>query len=141
MDSASVFSETGSGCGFLTECTPANSVRGICPEGWHLPSGIEFEQLISTKATSPSGSVMSTASGTLLKSRDWTSGAGRDYFGFSALPVGHTSRGSDESTCFWSAASDVVHLAYAMCLGAGDGADLRVVGKGVAYSVRCLKDK
>ena len=152
MDSAAVFSETGSECGDLTECTPANTVRGICPEGWHLPSGIEFEQLISTKAMSPSGRVMSSSAGTLLKGRGWWRGTGLNSFGFSALPAGHKNSGgnyyfydgygsSSEYTCFWSTTSDVVHFAYAMCLGQGDGVDLQAQTKTVAYSVRCLKDE
>ena len=45
MDSAALFSEDGKGCGRFAECTPAETVRGVCPEGWHLPSEEEFTVL------------------------------------------------------------------------------------------------
>ena len=38
MDSAGVYSTNGKGCGLESDCTPTYPVRGICPEGWHLPS-------------------------------------------------------------------------------------------------------
>lgn len=43
MDSAGVFSNEGLGCGNLTACYPYKKVRGICPEGWHIPRDCEFD--------------------------------------------------------------------------------------------------
>ena len=43
MDSAAVFGDAGKGCGFDVTCFPAYPVRGICPDGWHLPSVGEWE--------------------------------------------------------------------------------------------------
>ena len=37
MDSAGFFSTNGLGCGNGLTCSPEYPVRGICPEGWHLP--------------------------------------------------------------------------------------------------------
>jgi uncharacterized protein (TIGR02145 family) len=46
MDSAAVFSENGKGCGYEVDCSPTMPVRGICPEGWHLPNGHEWRDLL-----------------------------------------------------------------------------------------------
>jgi uncharacterized protein (TIGR02145 family) len=45
MDSAGVFSENGKGCGINLDCSPQYPVRGICPEGWHLPTETEWKGL------------------------------------------------------------------------------------------------
>lgn len=45
MDSAGVFSTNGKDCGYNTTCSPTNLVRGICPEGWRLPTGLELSSL------------------------------------------------------------------------------------------------
>ena len=46
MDSVGKFSENGKGCGMASDskriCSPEEPIRGICPEGWHLPSKEEF---------------------------------------------------------------------------------------------------
>jgi hypothetical protein len=42
MDSAGVFSGSALGCGYENECSVTYPVRGICPEGWHLPSKEEW---------------------------------------------------------------------------------------------------
>lgn len=150
MDSSAVFSKNGSGCGDFAECSVDYPVRGVCPEGWHLPSSIELEQLVSTKATwgaglASSGLVMNSEPGTLLKGGSWKQGSGINAFGFTALPAGYRSRGEHyydkgQRTCFWSSTSDVVHLANAVCFGEGDGVDLRGEEKKLSYSIRCLKD-
>ena len=83
MDSVGVWSTNGKDCGLGTICSPTIPVRGICPEGWHLPSNEEWETLF----TAVGG--MSVA-GTKLKSMSgWSkSGNGTDEFGFKALPAG-----------------------------------------------------
>lgn len=45
MDSVGVYSNDGKGCGYSAECSPIYPVRGICPEGWHLPSKEEWEKI------------------------------------------------------------------------------------------------
>ena len=44
MDGAAVYSNNAVGCGYESACLPEESVRGICPDGWHLPS---LNELIS----------------------------------------------------------------------------------------------
>ncbi len=45
MDSAAVFSESGKDCGYGPTCSVSGNVRGVCPEGWHLPSNEEWNTI------------------------------------------------------------------------------------------------
>jgi len=46
MDSVGLFSTNGFGCGDgNADCDRTYPVRGICPEGWHLPSSNEVKEL------------------------------------------------------------------------------------------------
>lgn len=47
MDSVGIFSDDGKGCGYNVKCNAnqTKKIRGICPEGWHLPTKDEFETL------------------------------------------------------------------------------------------------
>ncbi|MGM9984847.1 MAG: FISUMP domain-containing protein [Fibrobacter intestinalis] len=80
MDSAGVFGDGGEGCGYDVTCSAKEPVRGICPEGWHLPSDAEWETLFTAV-----GGV--DLAGTKLKSKSgWYSGNGTDDYGFSCCP-------------------------------------------------------
>ena len=94
MDSAAVFSEDGKGCGKGTECTVSEQVRGICPEGWHLPNLMEWATLESVVAKSFNGKRDSV--GYALKSTSgwYGNGNGSDAFGFGALPAGFRLEGT-----------------------------------------------
>jgi uncharacterized protein (TIGR02145 family) len=56
--------------------------RGICPEGWHIPSDVEW-----TALTDNVGGV-STAGAKLKAASGWNFSNGTDEFGFAALPGG-----------------------------------------------------
>ncbi|SHL51411.1 fibrobacter succinogenes major paralogous domain-containing protein [Fibrobacter sp. UWEL] len=137
MDSAAVFSTAGKGCGYRKTCSVRGKVRGVCPEGWHLPSRSEFETLMKT--------VGSSVAATKLKSTyGWRNGNGTDDYGFSALPAGRyystyfysVGSGAD----FWSATEDDAgEEAYSWRMNAS-GASLSYYLKDYGYSVRCLKD-
>lgn len=60
-----------------------NDALTICPNGWHLPSVMEFEELVSVAGDS-------TTAGKILKSKtEWKNdGNGSDSLGFSGLPLG-----------------------------------------------------
>ena len=48
MDSAGHASgntENANGCGYKTDCAATGNIRGVCPQGWHLPSITEWEDL------------------------------------------------------------------------------------------------
>jgi uncharacterized protein (TIGR02145 family) len=50
MDSSAMFTENGKGCGVRldSQCYTSDKVRGVCPEGWLLPSKIEWLALFRT---------------------------------------------------------------------------------------------
>ena len=83
-----------------------------CPSGWHLPSKVEWDTLITAVGGSKTaGKVLKATSG-------WDSdGNGTDSFGFSALPAGGRGGGGyyySEGDCadFWSSTEvdrDYVH--------------------------------
>ena len=100
MDSAGLWSESGKGCGSTMAChtertgamcpdgdkivpCPVRTVRGVCPEGWHLPRKTEWETLLNVAGGN------STAGNVLKSTFGWNkSGNGTDSLGFSALPAG-----------------------------------------------------
>ena len=143
MDSAGIFSISGKGCRYGKKCTPIYPVRGICPEGWHLPDTTEWLNLY--KAMGGSANAMQ------IKGL-WDNAT--DEFGFSAIPAGDYdksySRRYDfdnvfERAYFWSSNEATYEPAYYFGLGK-DKALLHYDGrlndsyKTHAYSVRCVKD-
>jgi uncharacterized protein (TIGR02145 family) len=141
MDSVGTWSANGKGCGFHTKCTPIYPVRGICPEGWHLPDSTEWATLLTTVGGQ-------SIAGKKLKSRTgwFNSGNGTDNFDFSALPAsirggigGYGLEGN--YTYFWSSTEDDNTHANSLGLRLDkDDADLGVYSKHDGLSVRCLKD-
>ena len=129
-------------CGCRKTCTLPDTVYGICPPGWHLPTQAEWDTLL----TAVGGS--STA-GTKLKSQTgwYSNGNGTDTYGFSGLPVGIRYYNGDfydanGYTGFWSATQHSSYAAYYMYLDFGVYlADLYDDGKNFGFSVRCLKDE
>lgn len=47
-DSAGLFDNSDKSCGWGEECSASSPVRGVCPEGWHLPSKADFEMLLDS---------------------------------------------------------------------------------------------
>lgn len=143
MDSVGTFSTNGKGCGYGKTCSPTYPVRGICPEGWHLPTRAEFETLFTTVGgDSTAGKMLKSTSG-------WdNNGNGTDAFGFSALPAGYRyySDGkfynAGNQVLFWRATENGLYNAYYLKLSyLSDDAGLYVSRyKTNAYSVRCLRD-
>ena len=152
MDSATVFGEGGKGCGYGVECIPVYPVRGVCPEGWHLPSDAEWNALEKFVADSLFGGNTDSV-GYALKSRGgWEEykgkpGNGSDAFGFGALPAGGrygdgTFDGVLEYAFFWSSTENGADSAYSRLLYCRFGTGL-FTGRSykvVAISVRCVKD-
>ena len=141
MDSAGLFTTNGTNCGNDRTCSPTYPVRGICPEGWHLPKKSEIETLftaIGGKATA----------GLMMKSTsDWFNNQnGLDAYSYSAIPAGYMNdRGSFKDNSFyanfWTASQYNSYSAYYMELGTGNGASLSDFGnKGYGFSIRCLQN-
>ena len=78
VDSAGLFGDGGLGCGTITDCTVKVSTRGVCPEGWHLPSMNEWEQLFSAVGGD-------TIAAKVLRTAD---GIGTDDYGFNIIKAG-----------------------------------------------------
>ena len=141
MDSAGVWSTNGKGCGYNRPCSSTAPVRGICPEGWHLPNNAEWNSLF----TAVGGK--SVAGKNLRSTSSWnSSGNGADAFSFSALPAGHmydngTYSGEGNYAYFWSSTEVNSDVAYYMFLYYDyDDAYLSRKNKGYGYSVRCVKN-
>ncbi|MBR2058040.1 MAG: fibrobacter succinogenes major paralogous domain-containing protein [Fibrobacter sp.] len=148
MDSAGTWSTNGKGCGYGSACSvafagSATLVRGVCPEGWHLPTQTEWETLFTAVGgQSTAGQKLKAASG-------WTAYSGiinEDAFGFSALPAGDDLlgyyHGEGNKAHFWSSTEYNSRDAYYMRLYCGnDYAYLEDHdSKHNGFSVRCLKD-
>ena len=140
MDSVGTWSTNGKGCGYKKTCSPTYPVRGVCPEGWHLPTKAEFETLF----TAVGG--QSTAAKVLKSTSGWSGNNGSDVFAFSALPAGF--RFSDGyynyegySAYFWSSTEGNSYYAYYVNLYCtDDDAYLDINNKYNGFSVRCVKD-
>lgn len=118
MDSAGIWSEGGLECGYGNTCTPNYPVRGVCPEGWHLPTRDEWVSLLTFDgdllaylSETDSYFVISVGSKFRASSGWRKDGNGTDDFGFSALPAGEwsaTGQGfwrysrEGEMAIFWS---------------------------------------
>ena len=143
MDSVGVWSTKGKGCGYDKTCNvdSAGSVRGICPEGWHLPTQTEWGTLFAAVGG------MSTAGKMLKSTSGWTSnGNGTDGYSFAALPADSRTAGGDYRnkgyvTNFWSSSEKDSGTVYTMSLTYYvENADLTYRYKPEGLSVRCVKD-
>ena len=147
MDSVGTWSTNGKDCGYGVQCTPIYPVRGICPEGWHLPDKAEWNTLF----TAVGGA--STAGKMLSSTISWSSvpggwvrdGYGTDAYSFSALPAGlRDATGYNNvgyHAYFWSSSEYNSSRTYIVGLDDEfDKADLYGSGKDYGYSVRCVKD-
>jgi uncharacterized protein (TIGR02145 family) len=132
--------------------------RGICPEGWHIPTNEEWSTLYSfaNNASNTSSSYENVASGKHLKAKEgWNnchvSGSAYscfDTYGFSALPggFGFSSDGSSavgDYGYWWSASEhdiDASHAYGSYMHQRSDVADWYYGIKTYLFSVRCLQD-
>ena len=146
MDSAAIFSNDGKGCGFGKTCSIGSRVRGVCPDGWHLPSKSEWNTLLDKIGGSSSAALK------LKKITGWNdSGNGTDDFGFSVLPTGYREVGSDDDrifinrgnrTQFWTTTEDDSdHANYVFFTKVSDGVTIGANNpKKMGFAVRCVKD-
>ena len=141
MDSAGTFSANGKDCGRYGTCSPTYPVRGICPEGWHLPDTTEWITLFRAVGGM-------TYAGKVLKSQSgwYSNGNGTDAYGFSLLPAGNRSYKCDyyhvgKRALFWSVTQFLENNAYIVILYYSlDEAYMEDESKDNAFSVRCLKN-
>ena len=153
MDSTGAWSKNGKGCGYNKTCSPTYPVRGICPEGWHLPSQTEWETLFTTIDGSKTDYDYDHRSDLLKSTSGWIHNSnGTDDFAFNGLPAGYkTTRegyyGEGGDVSYWSSTELDITNAYYMTLCHDDCADIAIRGMrqdtnkvGEEYSIRCVKD-
>ena len=106
MDSAGLFSDDGKGCRLML-CVPNKPIRGICPEGWRLPSDEDWSTLFETVGGAD-------VAGKKLKSlTGWNyNGNGTDDYGFSVAPSGTDSWRLHNHTAFWSGGPDTLGVYF-----------------------------
>lgn len=140
MDSMGTWSNNGEGCGYYAKCSPTYPVRGVCPEGWHLPTKEEWEILIAVVGDSlTSGKKLKSSSG-------WNdNGNGTDSYSFTALPGGSMNKGFIEEgigAFIWSSIGFDEACAYNVYLNYNsENAYLYHGNKNLGFSVRCIKDE
>ena len=144
LDSAAQFSTDGEGCGNEVVCEFKGNVRGVCPNGWHLPDTTEFRELLN---------FVGDSSATKIKANEAWGVSYADPYGFSALPAGgYDYRDEDRSinphfdyagdlTYFWSIVSRDHDDGYALAMDySSKYAKLYWSYKYNARSVRCIRD-
>ena len=153
MDSAGIIKgNVANGCGFGSECTLSGTIRGVCPEGWHLPDTTEWKILFdAVGGRDVAGKMLKSTSG-WDKTGGWDNhdGNGMDTYSFSVLPAGErdihiTYRYHYMGLYgeFWSLPQSTFQDAYHVNLsysGDGSGFGYSVTIKYYSFSVRCLKD-
>lgn len=117
--------------------------RGICPEGWHVPSDSEWSELIEHLGGYKN-------SGKLIKSKNlWqqSNNPGNNESGFNALPSGYRNFYGDFFFLnlhgyFWSSSEHYNHLAWYHTVDFSLNEVLRYYNvKGNGFPIRCLKNQ
>ena len=148
---AAALGKTEEECGRRQDCgQPSGNIRGVCPQGWHLPSRAEWMTLaVAVDESITEFSNNTNAAGKALKSRTgWDAHSGftnDDAYSFAALPAGAYYYGEysfkGAIAHIWSSTQDDVDYAYNMSLVySGDRVGLFNDRKPYGFSVRCLKD-
>lgn len=150
IDSAKLYSEKSIDCGLDKACTQPDTVYGICPPGWHLPTNTEWNTLLTeVGGCQTAGKILKSRTGWNWNNYDNKYGNGTDAYGFSALPAGgRYSNGvffnEGTSAFFWSATGSVDSNAKSMGMDyiGEESTCLNDLGmyKFNAISVRCLKN-
>ena len=127
--------------------------RGICPEGWHLPTNEEWTDM--EKTLNNNNDLSSQNAGMLAGGCDWPvdnseSSPGNDQYsewgksGFDALPSGYfkgTMSGSGEQAFFWTSSEKDAENAYQRNLSYNSsGMDNDALLKDRGLSVRCIRN-
>jgi uncharacterized protein (TIGR02145 family) len=125
--------------------------QGVCPSGWHIPSGADWDDLIAfihvDRELGSFTSGYSDYAGKYLKAASgWNGSSGTDDYAFSAIPGGFGySNGNffdvGNSGYWWSASEDNGSLAYSRFMYShNEDAGWVNYSKSNLYSVRCLRD-
>ena len=110
--------------------------QGIAPEGWHIPSNKEWEQLMEN--------IDAKSDGSELRSTCIWQKPGKDTLGFFALPAGYrfdngTFHHFGKRARFWSKEEYGKSNAYRMSISE-NSTDIEGIYRSDALSVRCVKN-
>jgi len=115
--------------------------RGICPDGWHIPSSEDWKTLMNFVECSNNSNCVK------LKARDgWKNNDGTDDYGFTALPGGYgddgflNTGGVGSSGNWWSCSENGANIAYRHAILSKDEDWGDDDGKSLLFSVRCVKN-
>lgn len=141
IDSAKLYKDKSIDCGYHKTCALPDTVYGICPPGWHLPTRAEWDTLFTeVDGKSTAGKILKSQTGW------YKNGNGTDDVGFSALPAGerfyygHFDYDGYHAY-FWSATEEDDNHAFDMHLFYSYAdAGLYSHYKHYGYSVRCLQN-
>lgn len=117
-------------------------IQGICPSGWHVPSDIEWQELVKVVKSQNNGNLAKS----LASSSGWNYGfTGNNSTGFSALPAGKDGGQFGDNAFFWSATQDSKYTKNALCFNVSryDGGEIGLSqgwDKEHEFSVRCVRD-
>ena len=131
-------------CGFGKICTLSNNVRGICPEGYHLPDSTEWHTLIATAGGEDvAGKILKSRIGWYGEEVTWN---GSDDYGFSANPIGFMYRNESFTEDrrfaeFWSLTENLADERFSFISDLYlNTAEIAVSLKDVGNFVRCVKN-
>ena len=144
MDSVGRWGNVGKGCGSYGTCEPEGLVRGVCPEGWHLPKTKEWEILFAAAGGKYSAGVKLRSTSGWKNDRN-----GTDDYSFTAVPAGGMGIWAKETfvnggnyAFFWSSTEEGSFYAYYMYLkfSSEEAAFNTYYSKDFWLSVRCVMD-
>lgn len=140
-------------CDGDTTCVKSVNVRGICPEGWHLPNYNEWDKFHNASGSykTKNGWDRYYVSGPANAGAGYKVGNGSDGLGFSAIPAGWWSIAKKQfldagsEALFWSSSGLDDEKAYYFSVESGSGfiENYHFIGstaKTNGLSVRCVKD-
>lgn len=160
IDSIEIYNTQNEECGYEKTCYYLGEsqayTKGICPEGWHVPSDNDWKVLLNKVSSGVKDEISYldyANAGVRLKSANkcWdTNINGEDSYGFSALASGmlYAETGSfmvmGQSTNFWSSTNTSYNLAdrtYRLnIVNTLSSGAYSVIKKNSAFSIRCIKD-
>ena len=133
------YKNTATNCDKYGKLYTWDAAKNACPDGWHLPSKEEWEDLF--KSIGGIGSAGTTLKDSLV----WN---GMDLYGFSALPGGEfISNVSDyryigDNGAFWTSDAEGKSNAYGVLFATDvNKAVIETHSKNNLFSVRCIKDE
>lgn len=143
-------SENGEKYGKLYNWYAVNDSRGLAPKGFHVPSSLEWESLVTNLGgkNSAAGKLTDIAGKKLKSNNGWLEGGdGTNESGFFAIPGGARNDFGDfddigYSAIWWTSTQQEVTIGLNSIVWYGDNyvnTD-NTNGPGAGLSVRCIKD-